>query len=239
MELLLNELSLTGQFDSVEDFVERGVMNVLQVLHELRDEDQVLKKYDFYNCQVTPQHTIHEVLTGNVSRTHDELRKFKIHLSRVFSDPYWEDDPRQDPISQYLFEAVSVTGTSLAEAYERNQIIISFVHQNFQDSPIPIIKKGNQRMIDNLFEEGQYITFLYTRGLLTTFSLRNKARFARTNHIRQGRVVYREIATNNYWYLDNLHKNHYEVFNANEDHLGIADLAGVLDGSKAENGRKL
>lgn len=239
MEILLNELSLSGQFASVADFVENGVRNALQVFHELRENDQVLKKYDFYTCQVTPQHSIHDVLTGNASRTYDELRKFKLHLFQVFSDPFWEDDPKHDPNSQYLFGAVSVTGTSVAEAYERDQIIISFVHQSFQLSPIPIIKTGNQGIIDNLFEEGQYITLLYTRGLLTNFSLRNKARFVRTNHIRQGKVVYRETATNNYWYLDNLHKNHYEVFNANEDHLGIADLAGVLDGTKAENGRKL
>jgi hypothetical protein len=53
--------------------------------------------------------------------------------------------------------------------------------------------------------------------------------FSKTNFVEQGQPVYQEIATSYYWYLDNLHKNHYEVFNYNGDHIGIADLNGEID----------
>lgn len=239
MELLLNELSLSGQFASIDHFVEHGVLNVLQVFTELHDEDRVLKKYDFYSYQVTPSKSIHDVLTGSVSRTYDKLRKFKIHLSQVFDSPYWEEDQRHNANSEYSFGAVSVSSTSLAEACERDRIIISFIHENFGNTPIAVKRRAEDIAIDNLFEEGHYTTLLHARGLLTVFSLKNRTLFTRTNLVRQGKPVFQEIATGNYWYLDNMHRNHYEVFNANEYHLGVADLGGNLDTSKMVNGRKL
>lgn len=239
MELLLNELSLSGQFTSIDDFVEHGVRNVLQIFAELLDEDQVLKKYNFYSSAVLPTQSIYDVLTGSVSRTCDELRKFKVYLSRLFDKPYWEDSLRHDADSKYLFGAISVSSTSLAEACERQRIIISFNHNSFRNTSIAVYKNGEYVVVDNLFEEGHYTTLLHTRGLLKKFSLKNRTLFTRTNLVRQGKPVYQEIATNYYWYLDNMHRNHFEVFNANKEHLGIADFEGNLDTSKYVNGRQL
>lgn len=239
MELLLNELSLSGQFASIDHFVEHGVLNVLRVFSELHNVDLVLKKYDFHSFHVTPSQSIHDVLTGSVSRTYDELRKFKIHLSRVFDKPYWEDDQKHDVNSKYFLAGISVSGTSLAEACERHKVIISFTHESFLNTQISVDCNGKLVTIDNLFEEGQYTTLLHTRGLLAVFSLNNRTLFTRTNLCRQGKPVFQEIATGNYWYLDNMHRDHYEVFNANEDHLGVADLAGNMDTSKLVKGRRL
>lgn len=239
MQILLNELSLSSQFTSIDHFVQHGVLNLLRVLSELKDEDEILKKYNFYSYQVTSTHSVHDVLTGSVSRTYDELRKFKIHLSKVLDEPYWEADQRHNDQSEYLFGANSVLSSSIAEACERDRVIISFTHQHFQGTSIIVKKNGEDITIDNLFEDGHYTTLLHTKGLLTVFSLKNRTQFTRTNLVRQGKAVYQEIANGNYWYLDNLHRNHFEVFNVNEDHLGIADLEGNLDTSKSVNGRNL
>jgi hypothetical protein len=71
------------------------------------------------------------------------------------------------------------------------------------------------------------------------FSLLNRQRFSKTHLVEQGKSVYKEISTSCYWYLDNLHKDHYEVFNAQGEHIGIADLQGVIDDSKKEKGRRI
>jgi hypothetical protein len=239
MQILLNELSLSAQFTSVDNFVQQGVLNLLRVLSELKDEDEILKKYNFYSYHVTSTHSVHDVLTGSVSRTFDELRKFKIHLSKVLDKPYWEEDQRHNNQSNYLFGTNSVVGSSIAEACERDRVIISFTHLNFQTASIIVNKNGGNITLDNLFDDGHYTTLLHTKGLLTVFSLKNRTQFIRTNLVRQGKAVYQELVNGNYWYLDNLHKNHFEVFNANQDHLGIADLNGSLDTSKSVNGRKL
>jgi hypothetical protein len=74
---------------------------------------------------------------------------------------------------------------------------------------------------------------------VAAFSLLDKTRFAKTNYIQQGKVVYQEIQTSQYWYLDNRHKNHYEVFDSDGRHLGEADIHGNLNTDKAKDGRTL
>lgn len=70
------------------------------------------------------------------------------------------------------------------------------------------------------------------------------ARFVRVGRIERNgrRSVYRELATNRYFYVDNLHFGaaaHLEVFNSDEIHLGTADLTGVVDPSTLVPGRRI
>lgn len=71
------------------------------------------------------------------------------------------------------------------------------------------------------------------------FSLSDENRFQRTGHVQQGEQVYKEIRTGRYWYLDNLHKNEYEIFDSNLRHLGTADLEGNFDAGGRVPGRKM
>ena len=59
------------------------------------------------------------------------------------------------------------------------------------------------------------------------FSLEDKNKFAYENGMGpiQGAKVYKELATGRYWYMDMLHKSHYEVFNpTGKQFLGEADI---------------
>ena len=72
------------------------------------------------------------------------------------------------------------------------------------------------------------------------FNLEDANKFKRCqNFLVQGAKVYQELSTGRYWYLDNLHKNHYEVFSSTKRHLGEADLDGNLDVSKADSSKHL
>jgi hypothetical protein len=66
---------------------------------------------------------------------------------------------------------------------------------------------------------------------VTTFSLLDKERFRRTNKIVQGALVYQEVQTKRYWYMDMFHKDEveYEVFDARGNHIGVANSAGEID----------
>ena len=66
------------------------------------------------------------------------------------------------------------------------------------------------------------------KELIKSFSLENKSKFQKTNKIEQGQIVYRELKTGNFWYLDNLHKDHYEVFDSNGKHIAEADMDGKM-----------
>ena len=75
---------------------------------------------------------------------------------------------------------------------------------------------------------------------ITIFSLLDKSRFTRTNRTEQGQRVFQEKNTNYFWYLDNFHKNHFEVFdNTGKQHVGEANLQGQLDTSKRDGKKTL
>jgi hypothetical protein len=73
---------------------------------------------------------------------------------------------------------------------------------------------------------------------------RTPERFVRVGRVERNgrRTVYRELATDRFFYVDNLHFGpaaHLEVFGSDESHLGTADLNGVLDTSTRVNGRRI
>lgn len=85
---------------------------------------------------------------------------------------------------------------------------------------------------------GKLINYLKSQGLFK-FSLEDSQRFTKTGYVVQGVPVYQENNTKHYWYLDNLHQTHYEVFDSNgKKHLGEADLDGNLDKNKKDKNKK-
>ena len=91
----------------------------------------------------------------------------------------------------------------------------------------------------NFFSNLNEINLFLKKNYKDEFSLTNTIRFKKTSKNIQGEHVYKEINTNNYWYFDNFHKNHFEVFNYKMEHIGEADLNGIIDTTKKDNNKKL
>lgn len=72
---------------------------------------------------------------------------------------------------------------------------------------------------------------------IESFSLLDKNKFKRTSFIQQGKPVFESLDTGNFWYIDNFHKDEYEVFDSNRLHIGVANLNGIIDSNKAIPGR--
>ena len=244
MDILLNELSLSGQYASREIFVEEILPTLIRVLDEIQKlfKATIYKNYEFHLSKVTKTDTIHDILLGDLSRQYPSLRKFKRQLhSCLFTDPYWESDCKHSTNDSYTYRGNDICNHSVAEACERDRVIISFRDSElFQAETLSVLKNGNEQIdIDNLFNAGHYSNVLNQRGIIYSFSLKDGTRFQRDGRIVQGQHVYREIGTGYYWYLDNLHKNHYEVFDGHGQHIGTANTDGVIDSSKKVNGRTL
>lgn len=73
------------------------------------------------------------------------------------------------------------------------------------------------------------------------FSLFDKQRFRRTSGVQQGKAVFLEIENGYYWYMDNFHKNEYEVFDSDRNFIATASLMGELDYNipKSKRGRTI
>lgn len=71
--------------------------------------------------------------------------------------------------------------------------------------------------------------------------MRNTKRFEPTSKIapKVKTKIYQEIDTGRYWYFDNFHGNEFEVCDSTGKHIGVADLEGNIDTTKAVNGRSI
>ncbi len=70
--------------------------------------------------------------------------------------------------------------------------------------------------------------------------MRDETRFRKTNRPpQQDATIFEEIKTRYFWYIDNLHKDHFEVFNAIEEHIGEANLNGEIQANSKIKGRKM
>jgi len=167
MEVLINELSLSGQFDSIEHFVESGLKPFVKALNDIDFQSDLLyKKYDFYQSKITSNHTIYDTLTGNISRQYDEIRKFKSQLTRLFDNPYWEDNPKHSTNNVYVYNGIKVSGFSLAEACERDRMVVSFSHNDFRFTQLNVYKNESKIELDNLFEQRHFTQVAYQRNCI-------------------------------------------------------------------------
>ena len=84
----------------------------------------LLKKGDAWERMITPDSNLHSIMT---SRTSDEARRFKSAVATLTKEPFWDFDSKQDTETVYLFDGNDITGSSPAEACERDNIIVSFI----------------------------------------------------------------------------------------------------------------
>lgn len=157
MEVLINELSLHGQYQSENHFVETGATPFVAVLKELNNSrDVVYKKYDLYSYHITQELSLFNFLTSQTARITDITRRLKSLLSGfILDEPYWEDSQKHSLDSSYIFNNENVVTSSLAEACERDRVIISFKSDKFNTNEIKINKDDSEQItLNNFFYKG-------------------------------------------------------------------------------------
>lgn len=240
MEILINELSLHGQFATIDEFVNIAVKPLLSLLLQYDPErDVILKKYDLWSANVTATATLQQVFKGSYSRTNDEIRRSKAQLANLIDNPFWEDTRKHNAPDTYQHNTSNVFDTSLAESCERDRIVMSFVSSQFNFTTLIVKKNSTDISIDNLINHNHLFALVRARRLVVDFSLSDTSRFKKTHFNFHSKIIYRELESKCFWYMDNLHRTHYEVFNSNKEHVGIADLEGNVDTSSRIAGRKL
>jgi len=166
-EILINELSLNGQFNSVNEFIEGALIKFNALLTEIKGSNVLLyKNFVFYKSKITVDKTIHYILVDTISRQYDEIRKMKSSLACLFEEPYWENNQKHSPNIFYMFMGNCVTGQSLAEACERDRMAISFIHPDFSSKSLLILKENTEITLDNLVNRIDYIETAYNKNII-------------------------------------------------------------------------
>jgi hypothetical protein len=149
MVVIINELSLNGQFENVLDFakqIQEGLY-VLEILSKL--EIQIFKNNMFFESKVTATETLHNVLTKH---TNDEIRVLRKQIYNFcIEPPYWEHDAKHSCDNEYKCKfTTALCQYGLAEAVENNKVVFSFCHTSFLDKTLSIFKDRNEVSLINL-----------------------------------------------------------------------------------------
>jgi len=100
-------------------------------------------------------------------RGKDEIRRIKIFLSRIFDPPYWEENQKHKKDTQYKYLGYEdIYGTSLAEANERDRVVVSFRHIDFLIHELEIEVNGEPAIIYNFLSKKAFVDYLYRKTKL-------------------------------------------------------------------------
>jgi hypothetical protein len=158
MEILINELSLTGQFKDDNKFLDNfdKILKIIKIIDVLGFT--LLKEYSFFQAKVTTTFKLDDFLR---LRT-DRARRMKRFLSKLtYNPPYWNEDQKNDcSKNSYLYHNDNVCNTSLAESCERDKTILSFTHNNFLKTDLEILKDGNPVSVYNFIDKSSFLNHL-------------------------------------------------------------------------------
>jgi hypothetical protein len=178
MEILFNELSLTGQFPDIDAFIKTGLLPFIGVLKEMQGfSTLLLNKTDAWKMMATPTRTLNSLLIDNTQRNNDEFRKLKTAIADLIKEPFWDSDRKQDADTTYFLDGADIGGSSPAEACERDKVVVSFVSSPASSDPLDILRNGKHVPLLNLTRSGRLREVLWDDKQIS-FELYLKARFS-------------------------------------------------------------
>lgn len=154
----------------------------------------------------------------------------------------------QNSSSTYLLINFINSSFHLVHPHITNCCLITIVKNNDEVNCIKLDGLDNKSALEDWLEH----TFNLSYSVYDELSsdpprdeqtiLRDKQRFQKTSSRWHDRAIYREVATDRYWYVDNLHfgkSAHLEVFNKAKSHVGEADIEGNIDECKRDQNKLL
>lgn len=164
MEIIINELSLSGQFNNKDDFLDnlKKILPIIQLIENLRLV--LLKNHLFFSSQITPNEKLNEILYSQDSR----VRRIKSYLSKLANDPpYWEYTQKHScQHDTYTYNSIDICNRSLAEASQRDKLILSFKHDDYDNEKLQIKKNDNNIDIVNILSKDILLDSLYKNNTI-------------------------------------------------------------------------
>ena len=164
MEILLNELSLTGQFTDEDDFFNHfdSILKIIKLIEVLKFT--IAKEYMFFDVAITSQYKLGDFLR---LRT-DRARKMKRFLAKLAQyPPYWNELQKHNcNNNSYYFNSKDVCATSLAESCERDRYILSFRNKDFLVRSISIQKNSENIELYNIISKDDFLDNLLKSSII-------------------------------------------------------------------------
>jgi len=158
MKVLLNELSLTGQFKDEDEFFNNfdSVLEIIKLLDILNFS--IAKEYMFFDVAITSQYKLGDFLRLRTDRA-KRMKRFLAKLAQ--NPPFWNEIQKHDcSNNSYIFNEVDICNTSLAESCEQDKIVLSFFHSDFLNNSLLVQKNSDDVDIYNLLDKNDFIDYL-------------------------------------------------------------------------------
>ena len=161
MDYYVNEYSLRGQFESIEDFFSSLRTYTFPVLKKIEEnkENVIWKKDTFWQCEICKGIPICNIPKKKNERS-TEGTYLRAKMMKLYREaPFWdEEDPTEIEIIEYNFDEEYreqfEKNNCFSKALENEGRIISFIHPSYQADTLSIMVCCNQEekecVIDNI-----------------------------------------------------------------------------------------
>lgn len=149
MVFFLNEYSLNGQFETVDEFVNNELRGIVRCINLIKKNNiiAIAKTIDFCDSMITNECKLVDI---DKKRYSDEMTKIRIlFANEIYNGPFWDDEFNQNIDALYYWNGKDVSATSMAEAAETNSPLLSFRREGLIDQDVEIEKVLND--INNTF----------------------------------------------------------------------------------------
>ena len=256
----INEDSLQGQLCGC---VSDAINNLLATINALASNQSIEVSV------ITSSAIFSRQICAGTGLTIDRLSKSDRDLFMSFKGMldkgcYWDKkESLQKTSAVYLYKKQTVNGTSVAEAREMAELgeetmVVSVSGTNYIGKNLDVEKDGVPKGVPHALSTTDVFDFLKGKGITLKYDrskylrlddmqtiLADTSQFTETGHKVQGRTVYERIGKDEYWYVDNFHKDgsvHLEVFRMSDgSFIGTCDIEDVgkfKEASKKEKANK-
>lgn len=162
MQLILNDYSLSGQFQSVEDDFSEYFIDTLRPILDILKEKNIplFKKSDFYSRKITRDETVGDVLKRTGDPIFTVWKRYIVQMA--YAEPYWDTEVMTKDDSNYEYPVTDTCPNCFTEALERKIPMFSFPHDEFKVSSFSCRRNGEKQEIENIYErEKLLLRYLY------------------------------------------------------------------------------
>ncbi|MDK2082907.1 hypothetical protein PT502_03740 [Aliarcobacter butzleri] len=179
MEILINELSLDGQFNDEEEFLDNfdSILKIVKLIELLNFS--LLKEYMLFDRNITANFKLVDFSKSK----NDRARKFKSFLLKLAQNPpFWNIDKKHNCSDVYQYSSKNICDTSLAESCERDKIILSFKHDEFKNLFCNVLKNQEPINLLNIININMFLDYLFKNGEIGCFDYcKNKFKDSKVN----------------------------------------------------------
>ena len=159
MEIVLNDYSISGQFEAVENFTEYVIENLRPIFDMIIDRNIVFsRKQNIYDYKITKEKTLNDLLVESYGNPSVSVLRWYIQ-ELGYQDPYWdrEDEIRTIPEVEYVCPKKEEKPNCFTEAIERNGSVLSFPNSGYDETVFCCKRNNEDVQIFNIRDEESFL----------------------------------------------------------------------------------